>query len=743
VPADRRPGTLLSTPASRPPDSPESLPGTDLCVDVLVAGAARLADRPLTYRVPDALRPFAAAGVRALVPLGARRVWGVVLAVRPCGPVPAGDGHAMRDVIDLPDGAPMFSEALLRLAREIAGETLSSLRDAVECLVPPEVFREPAPSRPRVVLRNPARPLPSRLGRRQAAMLAAVTAAPEGVPASDLASGGGRVVLRRLAAAGLVQIREAPRPSFAGAPVPAVEAAAPAAARATLLLGDVEARSDWIEETVAAAVHAGGRALAVVPEIVDVPPLVERLRGRAAVGALHSDLTTRDRRAVWARIRDGAVDVVVGTRSALFAPLPCLRLIVVDDEQAEAYKSESAPRYHARDVARARARLEGARLVLGSAAPSVETYAAAAAGELSTVHVPPRRPAPAVTVVDMRAEQQRGHVGYLSRALVQAITRHLRARGSVAVVAQQTGYARVLLCRECGTAVRCPACDIAMAYDREDGTLRCRVCGRTGRAPDVCPRCGGVNLRGVGAGTKRVEEIVRRLFPALRIARLDADTARGADHLVRDFAGGRVRLLVGTVARLRAHRARPTLVGVIDADGPMYLPDFRAAERTLQRLRAAIELAHPPADQPPPAMNLPPSGTGPAPEAVLQTRVPDHPVMRAIATGHDTAFYDEELTARRGFGYPPYARLVRVVAESGAPAPARALAERVAAAARAHRLDVLGPAPLRGSGGTRVQCVLRGSDPAAVRDGARAIVAEVVPPAGARLIVDVDPLEIV
>jgi len=704
---------------------------TVLCVDVLVAGAARLADRPLTYRVPDTLRPFAAVGVRALVPLGARRVLGFVLAVKPCGSSPAADGHPMRDLIDLPDEAPMFSEATLRLAREIAAETLSSLRSAVESLVPPEVFRQPAPPRPRMVLRDPARPLPSRLGRRQAAMLAAVTAAPGGVPASDLAPRGGRVVLRRLAAAGLVRILEAPRPAFAGAPVPAVEAAAPAVTRATLLLGDAEARSGWIEAAAAGVVRAGGRALVVVPEIVDVPPLVERLGSRAALGVLHSGLTARDRRAVWTRIRDGAVDVVVGTRSALFAPVPGLRLIVVDDEQSEAFKSESAPRYHARDVARRRARLEGVELVLGSAAPSVDAYAAAAAGELTTLRLPPGRPAPAVTVVDMRAERQRGHVGYLSRTLMQAISRHLRGRGSVVLVVQQTGYARILLCRECGAAVRCPACDIAMAYDREDGTLRCRVCGRTGRAPDVCPRCRGVDLRGVGAGTKRVEEIVRRLFPALRIARLDAETARGAESLVREFAAGRIRLLIGTVALLRAHRARPTLVGVIDADGPMYLPDFRAAERTLQRLRAAIDLAHLPA------------GTGPAPEAVLQTRVPDHPVMRAIATGRDAAFYDEELTARRDFGYPPYARLVRVVAESGTPAPARALAERVAAAARARHLDVLGPAPLRGSGGARVQCVLKGADPAAVRDAARAIVAEVVPPAGARLVVDVDPLEIV
>lgn len=703
--------------------------GPEICVDVLVAGAAGLADRPLTYRVPEALRSFAAVGVRALVPLGARRVLGFVLAVRPCGP---DEARPMRDVVDLPDGAPMFSEPLLALAREIAGETLSSLRSAVECLVPPEVFRRPVPPRPQTVVRDPARPIPPRLGRRQAAVLAAVSAAPAGVPVSEVTRAGGRAVLQRLEAAGLVRIDETARPPVHGFPAPSGDARSVAGAKdATLLLGDPEARANWIGDAAAAVVRAGDQALVVVPEIADIPAIVERLRGAGVVGVLHSDLAPRDRRAVWARVRDGAVDVVVGTRSALFAPLPRLQLIVVDDEQAEAYKSEAAPRYHARDVARRRARLEGTRLILGSAAPSVETYAAAASGDLTMVRLAPRRPAPAVTVVDMRAERQRGHIGYLSRTLVQAITRHLRAGGSVALLVQQTGYARVLLCRECGAAVRCPSCDIAMAYDREDGRVRCRVCGRSGPAPDVCPRCRGVDLRGVGAGTKRVEEVVRHLFPALRIARLDAETARAADRLVREFAEGRVRLLVGTVMLLRAHRARPTLIGVIDADGPMYLPDFRAAERTLQRLRAAVDFARRPA------------GTDPAAEVVLQTRVPDHPVMRAMATGNDAAFYDEELTARRDFGYPPYARLVRVVAEAAEPAAARRLAERVAAAARAHHLDVLGPSPLRGSGGARVQCVLRAADRAAARDGARAVLAEVAPPAGARLVVDVDPQEMV
>ena len=709
---------------------------------MLVVGAARLADRPLTYRVPPALRALAVPGMRAIVPLGARRVFGFVLAVRPCDPrdggpraargsVPAGDDvHAMRDVLDLPDDTPMFPETLIALAREIADDTLSSLRAAVECLVPPDVFRRPPPTRLRTVVREAARPVPPRLGRRQAAMLTALSAAPSGLPAADLVRGGGGPVLRRLAAAGLVRVLDAPRP-LNGVKVPSGDRETRGAAPDALLLGDADARWAWIANATAAVVRDGGRALVLVPEIAEVAAAAERLARAGTVVVLHSALAPRDRRAAWDRIRAGAADVVVGTRSALFAPLPRLRLIVVDDEQSEAYKSDAAPRYHARDVAARRARLEGARLVLGSAAPSVETYAAAAAGTLATLRLPARSRGPRVTVVDMRAEQRRGHVGYLSRDLMQAITRHLRAGGTIALVVSQTGYARILLCRECGAAVRCPACDIAMAYDRDAGAIRCRICGRSERAPDVCPRCRGVDLRGVGAGTKRIEDVVRRLFPALRIGRLDAETGRDAARVAREFAAGRIRLLVGTAAMFRAHRVRPTLAGVVDADGTLYLPDFRAAERTLQRLRAVVEL---PEGRP---------GAGPSAEVVVQTRVPDHLVMRAIAGGRDAAFYHAELALRREFGYPPSSRLVRVVAEAATPAAARALAERVAAAGPGYGLDVLGPAALRGSDGRRVQAVLRARDAATAREGARAVLAETPAPRGARLVVDVDPLDLV
>jgi primosomal protein N' (replication factor Y) len=762
--ADRPEASLAEPPVAGRDAGAERAP--ELCVDVLVARAGGLADRPLTYSVPPTLRPFAAAGMRVRVPLGTRRALGFVLAT---SLRPAGDARSLRAVLDFPDDAPVFSPALLALAKEIAGDTLSSLRDAVQCLVPPEVFGAPAPVQPRIAVRDVERPLPPRIGRRQAAVLAALSASAAGVPIPELVRVGGSAALRRLIASGVVSVREIPRAApTAGEAVTPGSAARPLRGRAAghrplrpvLVLGDPVGRGVRLAGAVAASVRAGERVLVVVPEIAEAGTVAARLADGtgASVAVLHSGLSARERRAAWTRARSGRVDIIVGTRSALFAPLTRLGLIVLDDEPNAAYKSDAAPRYHARDVACRRARLEGTRLMFGAAAPSVEMYAAAAAGDLSVIRVPARRPRPAVSVVDMRAEEQRGHIGYLSRALVQGISRHLRARGGVVLLVARRGYARVLLCRECGAAVRCPSCGVAMAYERDGGAVRCGVCGRAGPAPDVCPRCGGVGLRGVGAGTRRIEEVVRRLFPALRMARLDAETPR-ADHVSREFAAGRLRLLVGTAMVLHAlsEPVHPTLVGVVDADGPLYVPDFRAAEHTLQRLRAAVQLAAEPAPGTPGAATgeRAPAGGGQAPEVIVQTRVPDHPVLRAIRTGNDVLFYGAELAARRDLGYPPYARLVRVVVEHSTQDGARTLGERVAAAARAHHLDVLGPAPLRGSRGAgivRAQCVLRlpgrpHGCPGPCRDASleavRAALAEVPPPAGARLVVDVDPQEMV
>jgi len=714
------------------------------CAEVLLDLATRIADRPLTYRVPPALSAAVGIGVRTLVPLGPRTVHGFVVGLHPCDEA---GGRPLRDILDVPDPRPLFSATLLALARQVAEDTVSTLRDAVRCLVPPELSRRAprVPRRAQVAFLDGAR-TPARAGARQRLILDALAAAPGGAPVAELVRVGGRGALRRLEALGAVRLADAPgadrlapdsprRPAGAWLPRPV-----PASPESPLLLwGDAAARRDWILDAVAAATRAGASSIVAVPETALAPRLVAPLREQwgGRVAEFHSDLPEARRRAAWTQMLAGEIDVAVGTRSALFAPLRRLGLIVVDEEQDPSYKADSAPRYHGRAVALARGALEGARVVLASPAPSVEVYAAVAEGRMRCVRLPPAGPAARVTVADMQGERHAGRGGLFGPALLDAIRRHLRGGGRVAVFVHRAGYGRVLVCRECGHAVRCAQCEIPMPYDGETHTIQCRVCGRTAPAPDVCPRCRGTALRWVGAGSARVHEVVRRLFPAVRTARLDRETEREFDAIAAEFASGRIRLLVGTHLLLRGRRLRPSLVGVVDADSPLYLPDFRAGERTFQELVAAVALA----------------GGPPEPEAVIQTRMPEHPVMTALRTGLDAPLYEAELRIRREFGYPPYTYLARLIASARDRETAAALASRAAEIARARGVEVLGPAPLtggRGGGHVRVQCLLRARDAGALRHAAQAALDGAAPPPArahgvsqyARLAVDIDPAEV-
>ncbi len=708
------------------------------CAEVLLDVASPIADRPLTYRVPPPLGACVRVGVRVRVPLGRRIAHGFVLGVGPCPPM--GD-RALRDLLDVPDPTPLFSEALLELARTVARQTLATLLDAVRCLVPAEVARATRRCGPRVAILVDGAAGARRPGRRQRALLAALAAAPDGLPVAELVRAGGRASLRRLVAAGAVRLADAPPASLRdcaarGESRPERGAAPAPAGQPVLLWGDAEARRRWIAAAASAAVASGRQALITVPEIAQASDLASRLRlaGGMRVALFHSDLPPSQRRATWREIHGGAADAVVGTRSALWVPLSRLGLIVVEDEHDPSYKADAAPRYHARTVALARGQIEGARVVLGTQTPSVEAYAAAAAGQMECTRLEPAAAGPRVVIVDTRDGRGSRRRGLLAQPLIDAIRRHLRAGGRIALFVNRVGYARVLLCRECGAAVRCARCDIPMAYDR-GATLRCRVCGRAGPAPDVCPRCRGVALWWLGAGTARVQEVVRRVFPSVRTARVDRETAREFDTVAQEFATGRVRLLVGTQLLLRARRLRPTLVGVIDADAALYLPDFRAAERALQQLRAVLSLAAGPPD----------------PEAVVQTRVPEHPVIAALRTGEDERVYEEELRVRRELGYPPYAHLARLVATARSREVAAELAARAGAIARERGVEVLGPAPALDAGGRawfRVQCVLRAPTAEAVREAARAALAGAGGagaargrPRDRRLTVDLDPQE--
>jgi primosomal protein N' (replication factor Y) len=471
-------------------------------------------------------------------------------------------------------------------------------------------------------------------------------------------------------------------------------------------------------EAIAAASRAGRPTLVLVPEITLALPLVDRLRADlgARVALLHSGLGDGERADEWRRIRAGDVDIVVGTRLAAVAPLVDAGLVIVDEEHDPAYKSDRTPRLQARDVAITLATLAGAACVLGSATPAVDTYGRALDGRYARIALPdrPSGAAPAIDVVDLRAELADGNRGMLSLALDAALTGLDRTAGDQAIlVLNRRGTASVVLCRDCGHVQSCPDCDRPLVYHRAGETLRCHHCGRNTPLASRCPSCGSPRIRYLGGGTERVEREVRVGHPELRIARLDRDVAsrRGvADRIIEAFAAGRFDVLVGTgLVAKGLDIPSVTLVGVVSSDVALNLPDERAAERTFQALSQAVGRA----------------GRGDRPgRAILQTYQPDHPAIVAVATDDPTAFYQTELDLRRRFGSPPYGSVIKLtvgLADRGAAERAgQEMAERIRSAAAGTDTTVAGPAPAyiaRRNDRWRFNVVLRGTDPRAVLGG--------------------------
>jgi primosomal protein N' (replication factor Y) len=589
------------------------------------------------------------------------------------------------------------------------------------------------------------RPAGRPLGPRQAAALAELAAAPAGgVAGPELAGRHGTAALAGLARRGLVRIdvRERPRRPLAGRP-PGLRGARPAG---TVLTGPQAEATQVIEralterdptplvldgvtgggktaiyvEAIGASLAAGRAALVLVPEIALATPLVDRLRADldVRIALVHSGLGEGERADEWRRIRSGDVDVVVGTRLAILAPLADVGLIVVDEEHDAAYKSDRTPRVQARDAAIRLGDLAGAAVVLGSATPAVDTDGHARARRYRRV-VLPSRPSglpPVVEVVDLRAELRDGNSGLLSRRLRDALGALDATTGDQAIlVINRRGSASVVMCRDCGHVQACPDCERPLVYHQAGMTLRCHHCGRATPPASRCPDCRSPRIRYLGGGTERVEREVRTVFPGLRVGRLDRDVAerRGAAERVLDaFAAGRLDVLVGTSLVAKGLDVPGvTLVGVVSADVALNLPDERAAERTYQLLAQAVGRA----------------GRGERPGlAIIQSYQPDHPAIAAVAAGDGRPFYDAELALRERFGSPPFGRLVKLTvgltdrAEAEAAAVEMAERLRARAAERGARVQVVGPAPAyiaRRADRWRWNVVLRGDDPATLLDG--------------------------
>ncbi len=504
--------------------------------------------------------------------------------------------------------------------------------------------------------------------------------------------------------------------------------------------GKTEVYIQAIEHTV----RFGRSAIVLVPEISLTPQTRARFESRfRSVAVLHSQMTPTERHHQWQRIRAGGVQVVVGPRSAVFAPLPRLGLIVIDEEHDASFKQDSQPRYHARRVAHRRAGLLGIPLILGSATPSLESYYAAKTGHAELIRMQHRiaqRPMPEVQLVDMRLREQRGP-GSISRPLIEAIQRAVRADGQVILLLNRRGFATQIQCPACGHVVSCPDCDLPLTHHQDGRKAVCHYCDHTIVTPPACPACRFRNIRYTGLGTQRLEEEIQRLFPNVSMARMDSDTMRkpGSHHRVLSaFRSGETKILLGTQMIAKGLDFPNVLVvGVINADSALHFPDFRAAERTFQLVTQVAGR----------------TGRGERRGLVIvQTYSPDHPAIIAASQHDYDQFVDGELPQRQRFNYPPMGSVVRLIIrgvnEQTTEAFAETLRTRIEAAQAkcGATIRILGPAPppigkLRGK--YRFHILLQSTDNRLLGEVVRQATHDFAAPAGEDIqyVVDIDPLD--
>jgi primosomal protein N' (replication factor Y) (superfamily II helicase) len=441
-----------------------------------------------------------------------------------------------------------------------------------------------------------------------------------------------------------------------------------------------------------AALETDRGAMMLVPEIALTPILSRRLRAHFGdqIAIFHSSLSKGERFDEWSRLRSGEARLVLGTRSAIFAPVTKLGVIIVDEEQDASYRQEESPYYHARDSAIVRAQKESAIVVLGSATPSLESFHNAQAGKYTYIELPQRianRPMARAKIIDMREVfARRKKPSIFSDELLRSIEEtHARSEQSI-ILMNRRGYASFILCRSCGESIECPNCDVTLTYHRSDQTLVCHYCNHHQRAPSQCPACASKYIYYVGEGTEQIEELLRKRFPRLRLARIDRDTKTRRHEFEKtllDFSKGEIDLLVGTQMLAKGHDFHNvTLVGVVSVDAGLALPDFRAAERTFQLITQVAGRA----------------GRGSLPGQVLiQTYHPHHYALRHATAQDYRGFYDEEIRHRRNHGYPPFVALALILVRHKDAARALSTAQQIKSllneANRDQACRILGPAP--------------------------------------------------
>lgn len=715
--------------------------------------------------------PSPAVGARVVVPLGSRTVTGVVVGLPAAADLSGPDLKLVRQVLDHDAFIPVD---VLELAQWTAEYYGAGPGETIAAVLPPKARGTRADAHKTVRMAAAtaagieALAGGAALTPRQREAMALLAGAPAGLPTPVLAARGiGADLVGRLARKHLVSLRRerVDRDPFLTAPsgrppddpnrpltdeqARALDRLSRLAAagefRVALLQGVTGSGKTEVYVRLANAVRdAGRRVLMLVPEIALTPAIwwIFRHVFGERVAIQHSGLSDGERHDQWQQIRRGEIDVVVGTRSAVFAPLPDVGLIVVDEEHDASYKQEESPRYNGRDVAIVRGQRAGALVVLGSATPSLESSYNARAGRYERVVLERRvleRPLAAVSVVDMREEY--ADVGpdvVLSRALIGAVAARLERGEQSLVLLNRRGFATSVFCRQCSGTLECPNCSVSLVVHGEGAARRgrCHYCNYSVRVPAACPSCAGPYLEQAGFGTERVEAEVKRACPGARVARLDRDAVRhkGAlGRLLTRFRDGDIDVLVGTQMIAKGHDfPRVTFVGVVSADVGLGMADFRASERTFQLLTQVAGRA----------------GRGERPgEAVIQTIFPTHYSIQLACRQDYESFYERELTFRRAMRYPPLVSLVNVVVRSRTFAGAMGDAADIAQSLRQGSRDafqILGPAPAplgRLRGEYRAQLLVKGTNRKRMREAVQSAIAGRSDLAR-RTIVDIDPLNV-
>ncbi len=728
--------------------------------------------QPLIYNVPDDLRERVTIGMRVSIPLGKRTVTGVVLEL-----LEATSLSQTKSVLALLDDIPVLDAGLLLLIQWIAQYYLTTLGEVLAVILPPALRRN---SQRTVVLLKQETASSDSLEREIVDLLRQRKRGINVKTLTRLVSAGNiHGALERLRCHGVLAIhdrfpgqrprRSAPATDLAAtnranqipltltpaqqSALSAIEARRQGGGFEVFLLhgvtgsGKTEIYLRAIEQTR----QSGRQSLILIPEISLTPQLVDRLSARfpGRVGILHSGLTGAERWSQWWRITRGEVDVVIGARSAVFAPLPKLGLIIVDEEHDPSYKQEEGLRYNGRDVAVVRGKQLDCPVILGSATPAVESYENCRQGRYRLLELPERvqsRALPRIELVDLRAQAKTAPVNdcgayrLISPELAAALKENYRKSRQSLIFLNRRGFANFLLCRLCGHILRCDHCSVTLTLHMGRRSLCCHHCNFHRSAPEACPKCSNPDLAGIGSGTEQIEQALREIVPSARIARMDRDTTskRGSQEtLIRSWEKGEIDILVGTQMITKGHDVSGvTLVGALLADMSLNVPDFRAAERTFQLLSQVAGR----------------SGRGEdAGRVIVQTYAPEHYTMRHLLEHDYRSFFAEEIEFRRALNYPPFGRLVSLRIDGPKPDQVEAKAKKLAQDLRAklagnakwrEQIEVLGPAPaplLKLRNHYRWQMLLKGTQSAVLLQFASQVRALLPRSASNRLHIDVDP----